>query len=94
MISYELWMQRVIGGLYAVRLNDCLVTGAVGPLSRTATARRREIAPAEYEDVVVTARLEAHRSQYTVVDSWADTDSHDLELNLGAVSCIQWEIND
>jgi hypothetical protein len=80
MKTYELWMHREAGECYAVRLEDGQVTGATGPLAAAALTRRREIAATDYDDVVVTARLETQRPLFTVVDQWEDDLSGCLDL--------------
>jgi hypothetical protein len=82
-------MHRHTSTCYAVRLTDGQVSGACGPLRRADLSRRQAITAAEYEDVVVTGRLEARRPLFSVIDVWADSPEEGPEL--GDVPRIQWQ---
>jgi hypothetical protein len=89
MTRYELWMHRHTSTCYAVRLTNGQVSGACGPLRRADLSRRQAITATEYEDVVVTGRLEAGRPLFAVIDAW--TDSPEERLEPGDGPRIQWQ---
>ena len=65
--SYEYWVHKGSGSLYAVRMKDSHVTGTCGPLELDTVTAREDPSALSYRDA---AWIEEHREEFSSVSDW------------------------
>ena len=65
--TYEYWVHKRSGGIYAVRLNEGRVTGTCGPLALDSVTGQENPSGLEFREA---AWIEERREEYCLASEW------------------------
>jgi hypothetical protein len=65
--TYDYWVHKNSGGLYAIRMQNQRVTGTCGPLELDTVTAREDPSGLSYRDA---SWIEEHREEFSPVGDW------------------------